>query len=129
MARKNTGFTVTCTAVLYYSAYRALPITTTIPYVSCNYFLLKSYVHGYFVLKIFLLKQCTQKFRQFGVTPSDGGFTELSRLRTLLPVNFRAREHNPNPNPNLGTEELSCLGAKVPASLMMVSPSVVHIPL
>ena len=45
---------------------------------------------------------------------------ELSRLRTFLPVNFRAREHNPNlnrnPNPNPGMEELSCLGAKVPAS-------------
>ena len=43
---------------------------------------------------------------------------ELSRLRTFLPVNFRAREHNPNPspnpNPNPGTEELSCLSAKVP---------------
>jgi len=46
---------------------------------------------------------------------------ELSRLRTFLPVNFRAREHNPNlnrnrnrnPNPNPVTEELSCLGAKV----------------
>ena len=39
---------------------------------------------------------------------------ELSRLRTFLPVNFRAREPNPNPNPNPGTGELSHPGAKVP---------------
>ena len=41
---------------------------------------------------------------------------ELSCLRTFLPVNFRAREPNPNtiPNPNPGTGELSRLGTKVP---------------
>jgi len=56
---------------------------------------------------------------------------KFSRLRTFAPVNFRAREHNPNPNPNLnpnrnpnpGTEELSCLGAKVPLARKFRLPS------
>ena len=41
---------------------------------------------------------------------------KLSRLRTFLPVNFRARahNHNPNPKPNPGPGELSRLGAKIP---------------